>query len=64
MSEYFRRVVIKSFLKKELINAHLATSLIHWKHFGVFDQSPRSPVPIEKKEYFLRIAEGNCSAYK
>ena len=34
MSEYFRRVVIRLFLKKELINAHLATSLINWKHSG------------------------------
>jgi hypothetical protein len=34
MSEYFRRVVIRFFLKKELINAHLATSLINWKHSG------------------------------
>jgi len=32
MSEYFRRVVIKLFLKKELINAHLATSLINWSY--------------------------------
>jgi len=34
MSEYFRRVVIRLFLKKKLINAHLATSLINWKHSG------------------------------
>ena len=34
MSEYFRRVIIKFFLKKELINANLATSLINWKHSG------------------------------
>ena len=34
MSEYFRREVIKFFLKKELINARLATSLINWKHSG------------------------------
>jgi hypothetical protein len=34
MSEYFRRVVIRLFLKNELINAHLATSLINWKHSG------------------------------
>ena len=32
-SEHFRRVVI---------NAHLATSLINWKHSGFLDQSPRS----------------------
>jgi transposase-like protein len=44
MSEYFRRVVIKSFLKKELINAHLATSLINWKHSGFsVDHSIRIP---------------------
>ena len=29
MSEYFRRVIIKFFLKKELISAKLATSLIN-----------------------------------
>jgi len=34
MSEYFRRVIIKFFLKKKLINANLATSLINWKHSG------------------------------
>jgi hypothetical protein len=34
MSEYFRRVIIKFFLKKELTNANLATSLINWRHSG------------------------------
>jgi hypothetical protein len=34
MSEYFRRVIIKFFLKKKLINANMATSLINWKHSG------------------------------
>ena len=34
MSEYFRRVAIRFFLKKQLITAHLATSLINWKHSG------------------------------
>ena len=34
MSEYFRRVIIKFFLKKELISAKLATSLINWRHSG------------------------------
>jgi len=34
MSEYFRRVIIRFFLEKELINAHLATSLINWRHSG------------------------------
>jgi hypothetical protein len=44
MSEYFRRVVIKFFLKKELINTHLATSLINWKHSGFsVDHSIRIP---------------------
>ena len=44
MSEYFRRVVIRFFLKKELINAHLATSLINWKHSGFsVDHSIRVP---------------------
>ena len=34
MSEYFRRVIIKFFLKKQLINASLATKLINWRHSG------------------------------
>jgi hypothetical protein len=34
MSEYFRRVIIILFLKKKLINARLATSLINWRHSG------------------------------
>ena len=34
MSEYFRRVIIKMFLKKQLISARLATNLINWKHSG------------------------------
>ena len=34
MSEYFRRVIIKFFLKKKLISAELATSLINWRHSG------------------------------
>jgi len=34
MSEYFRRVIIKFFLKKELISAKIATSLINWRHSG------------------------------
>ena len=34
MSEYFRRVIIKFFLKKNLISATLATSLINWRHSG------------------------------
>jgi hypothetical protein len=44
MSENFRRVVIRFFLKKELITAHLATSLINWKHSGFsVDHSIRVP---------------------
>jgi hypothetical protein len=44
MSEYFRRLVIRLFLKKELINAHLATSLINWRHSGFsVDHSIRIP---------------------
>jgi hypothetical protein len=44
MSEYFRRVVIRFFLKKKLINAHLATNLINWKHSGFsVDHSIRVP---------------------
>ena len=44
MSEYFRRVVINYFLKKQLINAHLATSLINWKLSGFsVDHSIRIP---------------------
>jgi hypothetical protein len=34
MSEYFRRVIIKFFLKKQLISAKIATSLINWRHSG------------------------------
>ena len=34
MSEYFRRVIIKFFLKRQLISARLATSLINWRHSG------------------------------
>ncbi len=34
MSEYFRRVIIKFFLKKKLISAELATKLINWRHSG------------------------------
>ena len=29
-----RRVIVKFFLKKELISAKLATSLINWRHSG------------------------------
>ena len=52
MSEYFRRVVINFFLKKELLNVHLATRLINWKHsvFSV-DHSIRVPAfSIEARE--------------
>lgn len=34
MSEYFRRVIIKFFLKQELISARIGTSLINWRHSG------------------------------
>jgi len=34
MSEYFRRVIVKFFLKKKLISAKIATSLINWRHSG------------------------------
>ena len=34
MSEYFRRVIIKFFLNKQLISAKIATSLINWRHSG------------------------------
>ena len=34
MSEYFRRVIVKFFLKRRLISARLATSLINWRHSG------------------------------
>jgi pimeloyl-ACP methyl ester carboxylesterase len=45
MSEYFRRVVIGLFLKKQFINAHLAAGLINWKHSGFsVDHSIRVPV--------------------
>jgi hypothetical protein len=45
MSEYFRRVIIRFFLKQQLINSHLATSPINWKHSGFsVDHSIRIPV--------------------
>jgi len=34
MSEYFHSVIIKFFLKKQLISAKLSTSLINWRHSG------------------------------
>jgi hypothetical protein len=44
MSEYFRRVIIKFFLKKKLISAELATNLINWRHSGFsVDASVRIP---------------------
>jgi len=44
MSEYFRRVIIKFFLKQQLISARVATSLINWKHSGFsVDHSIRVP---------------------
>ena len=44
MSEYFRRVIIKFFLKRELISARVATSLINWRHSGFsVDASVRIP---------------------
>jgi hypothetical protein len=44
MSEYFRRVIIKFFLKKELISAKIATTLINWRHSGFsVDASVRIP---------------------
>jgi hypothetical protein len=44
MTEYFRRLIIKFFLNKQLINANLATSLINWKHSGFsIDHSIRIP---------------------
>jgi len=44
MSEYFRRVIIKFFSKKELISAKLATSLLNWRHSGFsVDHSIRVP---------------------
>ena len=55
MSEYFRRVVIKFFLKKELISARMATSLINgstpdfpWisrSAFRRFRSEPGKPCP-------------------
>ena len=44
MSEYFRRLIIKFFLKQELISARVATSLINWRHSGFsVDASVRIP---------------------
>jgi hypothetical protein len=34
MSEYFRRLIIKFFLERELISALVDTSLINWRHSG------------------------------
>jgi hypothetical protein len=34
MSEYFRRVIIRFFLEKNLISSRLATSLSNWRHSG------------------------------
>jgi len=34
MSEYFRRLIIKFFVTKELVSARIATSLINWRHSG------------------------------
>ena len=49
MSEYFRRVIIKFFLKKQLISATLATSPINWRHSGFsVDCSVRIPAYSEK----------------
>jgi hypothetical protein len=44
MSEYFRRVIIKFFLKKQLMSAKIATSMIIWRHSGFsVDASARRP---------------------
>ena len=44
MSEYFRRAILKLLLKRELISARIATSLINWKHCGFsVDHSIRVP---------------------
>jgi len=34
LHEYFRRVIIKFFLKKKLIRAKIVTSLVNWRHSG------------------------------
>ena len=44
MSEYFRRVIIRFFLKQELISARVAIGLINWRHSGFsrrFSANPR-----------------------
>jgi len=49
MSEYFRRVIIKFFLKKQLISAKIATSLINWRHSGFsVDASVHIPAGFSK----------------
>jgi hypothetical protein len=54
MSEYFRRVTIKFFLKNELISARLATSLINWRHFGFsVDASMHIPAGSSKTQEAL-----------
>jgi hypothetical protein len=54
MSEYFRRVIIKFFLKKQLISAKIATSLINWRHseFSV-DASVHIPAGSSKNRQAL-----------
>jgi len=44
MSEYFRRVIIKFFLNKQLISAKIATSLINWRH-SVFNVDASVHIP-------------------
>jgi hypothetical protein len=49
MSEYFRRVIIKFFLKKELISAKIAASFINWRHSGfIVDASVHIPAGSSK----------------
>jgi hypothetical protein len=57
MSEYFRRVIIKFFLKQQLISARIATGLINWRHSGFsVDASVRIPA-------FSDQARGALSQY-
>ncbi len=49
MLENFCRVIIKFFLKKQLISAKLVTSLINWRHSGFsVDCSIRIPAYSDK----------------
>jgi hypothetical protein len=67
LHEYFRRVIIKFFLKKELISAKIAASLSNWRHSGFsVDASVHIPAGSSKtrealSQYIARPADLNIS---